>query len=533
MKRSIRTLIIASFLLLFGLGGFVLGAFSSEAALAQAKDRYQDLQLFTKVLNLVQQYYVEEVDTQKLIYGGIKGMLQELDPHTNFLPPDVYKEFETETTGEFGGIGIEITVQNDVLTIISPIEDTPAYIAGIQAGDKVVEINGESTKGFSLAEAALRMRGKMGTKVRLGIYREGFDKPKEFIVERGTVKVKSVKFTDLGDGFGYIRLTSFIENSAPDMEKVLKKMIKDNGSIKGLILDLRRNPGGLLDQAIKISDFFLEKGIIVSTIGRNKREQEVVYAKKEGTYSGFPIIVLINEYSASASEILAGALQDNKRALIMGQTSFGKGSVQSVVKLGDGSGLKLTVARYYTPSGRSIQSEGIKPDVFVEEVDPDAYRKAVIKKDVHRESDMVNHLLGDREREEKERKDKEAKEAGNETKDGKNADSDDTMNFWWKQDPNAKKAKLTGREKMIAEDYQIQQAYNYLRAWKVMERFGIDTGTAAAAAAAPVDASAAPAPGSGPAAGDKPSAEPTATPAPAAHKKKAKPAATATPAATP
>lgn len=428
---------------------------------AYAKERYQDLQIFAKVLNLVQQYYVEEVDTQKLIYGGIKGMLNELDPHTNFLPPDVYKEFESETSGEFGGIGIEITVQNDILTVISPIEDTPAFNAGIQAGDKIVEINGVSTKGFSLAEAAQHMRGKKGSKVHLGIYRDGFDKPRDFAVERGVVKVKSVKFLDLDDGYGYIRLTSFIENSAPDMEKYLKQMIKSHGQIKGLILDLRRNPGGLLDQAVKISDFFLEKGIIVSTIGRNKKEKEVIYAKKEGTYAGFPLIVLINEYSASASEITAGALQDNHRALIMGQRSFGKGSVQSVVKLGDGSGLKLTVARYYTPSGRSIQAEGIKPDVVVEDVDPEAYKKAIIRRDVRRESDMSGHLLGDEELREQ--------AAAQKTLGVKDE-------FWYRDQAKVAKPKTT-KEKLLTEDFQAQQAYNYLRAWKVMERFGVEDGT--------------------------------------------------------
>lgn len=471
MKKQLRPLVILSFLVLIGLGGFLMGAVSSNIALAVAKERYQDLQIFTKVLNLVQQYYVEEVDIQKLVYGGIKGMLQELDPHTNFLPPDVYKEFESETTGEFGGLGIEITVQNDILTVISPIEDTPAWQAGIQAGDKIVEINGESTKGFSLAEAAQRMRGKKGSKVRLGIFREGFDKPKEFVVERGTVKIKSVKYTDLEDGFGYIRLTSFIESSFQDIEKALKALEKDHKEIKGIVIDLRRNPGGLLDQAIKISDLFLENGVIVSTIGRNQREKEVVYAKKEGTYSGFPLVILINEHSASASEILAGALQDNKRALIMGQRSFGKGSVQSVVKLGDGSGLKLTVARYYTPSGKSIQAEGIKPDVVVEDVDADAYKKAIIKRDVKREADIAHHLKGDSE--------KKANEGGA-------SGVSEEVSFWWKQDANAKKGKLSPKEKLLTEDFQVLQAFNYLKAWKVMEKFGEGKPSPAEASSAPI-----------------------------------------------
>lgn len=470
MKPLLRKSFVSTTFATLALAGFIVGTATADSSSPAGKDRYQDLQVFTKVLNLVQQYYVEEVDIQKLIYGGIKGMLSELDPHTNFLPPDVYKEFENETSGEFGGIGIELTVQNDILTVISPIEDTPAWQAGIQAGDRIVEINGVSTKGFSLAEAAQHMRGKKGSKVRLGIYRDSFDRPKEFVVERGIVKIKSVKFTDLEDGYGYVRLTSFIENSATELEKALKGIIAEHKEIKGLVIDLRRNPGGLLDQAVKISDMFLEKGVIVSTIGRNRREKEVLYAKKEGTYSGFPIIVVINEYSASASEILAGALQDNKRALIMGQQSFGKGSVQSVVKLGDGSGLKLTVARYYTPSGRSIQAEGIKPDVMVEEVDPEAYKKAVIRREVRREQDMTNHLLG--EREEKERT-KNRADAKPRTGEKEEKEEREEMSFWFKQDAKTKTPK-SPREKLLTEDYQIQQAYNYLRAWKVMEKFGVD-----------------------------------------------------------
>jgi carboxyl-terminal processing protease len=476
MKFRANTVFIFLAVIIGIYGGYVAGG--GERMVAYAKDRYQDLQTFAKVLNFVQQYYVEEVDTQKLIYGGIKGMLQELDPHTNFLPPDVYKEFETETSGEFGGIGIEITVQGDILTVISPIEDTPAWEAGILAGDKIVEINGESTKGFSLAEAAQKMRGKKGSKVRMGIFREGFERPREFVIERATVKVRSVKVTDLENGYLYLRLTSFIENSVGDFEKAIKATISKYKVVNGVVIDLRRNPGGLLDQAVKISDLFLEKGVIVSTIGRNRREKETMHAKKDGTYSGFPIIVLINEYSASASEILAGALQDNKRAVIMGQPSFGKGSVQSVVKLGDGSGLKLTVARYYTPSGRSIQAEGIKPDVVLDEVDPEAYRKAVIRKEnIRREQDITGHLQGERE-----------KKAKDEVKsDGKS----EPVSFWWKNQEMSgkdKKQKLNPREELLSRDYQVLQAFNYLKAWKVMEAYGTEQPSipvSAAASAAP------------------------------------------------
>ncbi len=428
-------------------------ALFNGSARSYAEERYSELQLFTKVLNLVQQYYVEEVDTKKLIYGGIKGMLKELDPHTNFLPPEIYKEFESETSGQFGGIGIEITVQNGVLTVLSPIEDTPAWKAGIHAGDKIVSIDGESTKGFTLVEAAKKMRGVNGSKVKMGIYRDDFDAPKDFIIERGVVKIKSVKFTDLNDGYGYIRITSFIENTAADLLKAVKEHQKDSkGTIKGYIIDLRKNPGGLLDQAIKVSDMFLSDGVIVSTIGRNKKEKETVYAVKKDTFEGFPIVVVIDEFSASASEIVAGALQDNKRAMILGKRSFGKGSVQSVVKLGDGSGLKLTVARYYTPSGKSIQAEGIVPDVELDEIDNKTLSNAKVKKSIKREKDMSGHLLGDQERAEEEAS----------TKGG--------FGWWSNKDKNSEKGE-SPRDKLFSEDFQVLQAYNYLKTWSIMKSF--------------------------------------------------------------
>lgn len=463
----------------------LISALTSNSARVFAEERYQELQLFAKVLNLVQQYYVEEVDTKKLIYGGIKGMLRELDPHTNFLPPEIYKEFETETSGEFGGIGIEITVQNGVLTVISPIEDTPAYKAGIQAGDKIVEIDGESTKGFSLVEAAQRMKGKKGAKIKMVIFREGLDKPKEFVIERGTVKIKSVKYLDLDEGFGYIRLTSFIENSASDMEKAIKAHEKKYKGMKGLIIDLRRNPGGLLDQAIQISDLFLEAGTIVSTMGRNQKEKEVVYAKKAGTLPNFPLIVLVDQYSASASEILAGALQDNHRALIMGSRSFGKGSVQSVVKLGDGSGLKLTVGRYYTPSGRSIQAYGIVPDIELEDFASDVLDKARVTHDSRREKDIRGHLIGEVDDDgdaagpaaatkDKATMRKEAKQKGNTAK---------KVQYWWTETDSKPDKELSLKDKLLKDDFQVQQAYNYLKAWVVIEGQRKEAGTPSAVGA--------------------------------------------------
>ncbi len=434
-RKAIVFTFIASFLVI----STVFVSFISFTA--HAESRYMNLQLFTRVLNLAQKYYVENVDHKKLIYGGLKGMLSVLDPHTNFLPPDVYKEFENETSGEFGGIGIEITVKNNILTIISPIEDTPAWKAGIKPGDKVVSINGESTKGFTLVEAAQRMKGKNGSVIKLGIVREGLDEPITIGVKRGVIKIKSVKYTNLADGYGYFKITNFIENTSRDLTRAIKKHSKKNG-LKGVILDLRKNPGGLLDQAVKISDMFLTEGDIVSIIGRDKKKKEVKRATTENTYKDMPVIVLIDEYSASASEIVAAALKDNKRAVVMGQKSFGKGSVQSVIKLGDGSGLKLTVARYYTPSGSSIQSVGVEPDVYIENIKAEDFKKAIIKKRIRKEKDIKGHLIGESETENK--------------------------GHWWKR--AGKKVRMSHGQKLIDSDYQVSQAYNYLKAWKVINK---------------------------------------------------------------
>jgi carboxyl-terminal processing protease len=455
MKSKRNPLLRAMFILIvisLGIGFFT--HFKLQANVADAaEERYSELQLFSKVLNLVQQYYVEPVDTKKLIYGAIKGMLRELDPHTNFMAPEVFKDFETETSGEFGGLGIEISVQNNILTIISPIEDTPAWEAGIKPGDKVIAVDGTSTKGLSLVEASQLMRGKRGSKTVLTVVRDGEDHPRDIPIVRGSVKIRSVKYTDLNDGYLYVRLTSFIENTGKDLEKVLADHDKKNSGIKGIIIDLRKNPGGLLDQAVRVSDMFIPEGKIVSTIGREKSKEEVVSASRKAKYPQVPLIVLMNEYSASASEIVAGALQDNHRAIIMGEKSFGKGSVQSVVRLGDGSGLKLTVARYYTPSGKSIQAEGITPDIDIEDVDTDAFGKAIIKGRGTREKDIQGHLLSEKEKKEK-------------------AAGAKRVDAWWK-DANLKKdEKLDAKSKLLATDYQVYQAFNYLKAWRLMKGIG-------------------------------------------------------------
>lgn len=435
----------------------VVLAVSSVFLYSTAQERYTELQNFSKVLNLIQQYYVEEVDTKKLIQGAIKGMLKELDPHTSFMAADVFKEFETETSGEFGGLGIEMSIQNGVLTIISPIEDTPAWIAGVKPGDKVIAIDKKSTKGLSLVEASQYIRGKNGTKVVLKIVRESSPNPIDITITRGQVKIKSVKYTDMEDGYAYVRVTSFIENTAKDLEKVLDKHLDKNKKIEGLIIDLRRNPGGLLDQAIKMSDLFLADGVIVSTIGRNKKEKEVSMASKKAKYKDCPLIVLVNEYSASASEIVSGALQDNKRALIAGERTFGKGSVQSIVKLPDGSGLKLTVARYYTPKGVSIQAEGIKPDIEIEDIEAEAFAKAIVKQKGSREKDIQGHLRGDREDQD------DAVESDKKQNTASNATS------WWNDVATNKDENLSPKMKLLKGDFQVYQAFNYLKTWKTLK----------------------------------------------------------------
>lgn len=433
----------------------VASTFLIQPVRTWAEERYTELQNFSKILNLVQQYYVDPVDTKKLVTGAIKGMLRELDPHTNYMPADIFKDFESETAGEFGGIGIEISVQNGILTIISPIEDTPAWKAGIKPGDKVVAIDGQTTKGFTLVEASALLKGKNGEPIVLSVIRDNNDKPLDIRIVRGQVKLKSVKSIQLDNGYIYVRITSFIETTSKELEKTLAEYSKGK-KIEGILLDLRKNPGGLLDQAIKVSDLFIKEGVIVSTIGRDPKSKEISSASKNAPYPDVPIVVLINEYSASASEIVSGALQDNKRAVIVGERSFGKGSVQSVIKLGDGSGLKLTVARYYTPSGVSIQSEGIKPDIEIEEVDSALFAKAVTDKKSSREKDISGHLKSENEKKK--------------TKNEKVSESKDSM-AWWKDLANKKDNDLSESEKLFKSDYQAYQAYSYLKAWKTLKKF--------------------------------------------------------------
>ncbi len=330
------------------------------------REDYENLETFTSILSIVKKNYVDEVTSKDLITGAINGMLSSLDPHSAFLTPDLYKDLQMDTQGRFGGLGIEITIKNGVLTVVSPIEDTPAYKAGVKAGDQIIKIEDEFTKDMTLVDAVKKMRGNKGTKITISVKREGIAELLNFNLVRDTIRVQSVRSRVLEEGYGYIRLAQFQERTDRDLQKALETLSKEKGGLKGLVLDLRNNPGGLLTQAVRVSDMFLDSGMIVYTEGRLESQKQKYFAHKEGTWSNFPIVVLVNGGSASASEIVAGALQDHKRAVILGTKTFGKGSVQTILPLDDNSALRLTTARYFTPKGRSIQATGIVPDIVIE-----------------------------------------------------------------------------------------------------------------------------------------------------------------------
>jgi carboxyl-terminal processing protease len=350
-------------ILTLSLGGGVASKSNDSAA------TYENLRLFTEVLSIIQSQYVDEVPPKDIIYSAIRGTLRGLDPHSSFLDPEMYREMQVETTGSFGGLGIELTLRDDVLTVVAPIEGTPAYRAGIQPGDRIVKIEGLTTKDMQLADAVKRMRGKPGSKITISILREGWTEPRDFPIVREQIRVQSVKSADLEPGIEYVRLRQFQEQTANDLEAALEKLIKNGkgGKMQGLVLDLRNNPGGLLTSAVEVTEKFLDGGkLVVYTEGRVRNQNMRFQANAKRVFSDFPMVVLVNQGSASASEIVAGALQDWGRAVVLGTQSFGKGSVQTIIPLSDGSGLRLTTAKYYTPKGRSIHGKGITPDIIVE-----------------------------------------------------------------------------------------------------------------------------------------------------------------------
>ena len=333
-------------------------------------DLYEKIDLFGEVLEKIKKDYVDEVDQAEMMDSAINGVLQSLDPYSAYMSPELFKEMQTDTRGEFGGLGIEIGMEAGIVKVIAPIDDTPAAKAGIKAGDYIVKINNEQVQGKSLMEAVKLMRGPVGTSINLTIRRKNIKKPLEFRVIRKIIEIKSVSSKILGKQkkLGYIRLKSFNENSDKQFLEIIKKFEKKSNNVEGYILDLRNNPGGLLNKAVNITDFFLDDGEIVSTKGRQVSETRKFFAKKGDEIEGKPIIVLINNGSASASEIFAGALKDHKRAIILGENSYGKGSVQSIIPLRNGGGMRLTISKYYLPSGDSISEVGVTPDIVVEEI---------------------------------------------------------------------------------------------------------------------------------------------------------------------
>ena len=345
----------------------VWGQDKGAAKPVDKSELYQQLNLFGDVLERIRRDYVEPVDEKTLMENAINGMLASLDPHSSYMNPKVYKDMQIQTRGEFGGLGIEVTMENGVVKVVSPIDDTPAAKAGLQAGDLIFALDGEPVQGLTLQEAVEKMRGKVGSTVKISVRRASVKDPFDVTLTRETIKVKSVRYRLEGD-VGYIRITSFTEQSTSGLLDAVEKIKKEAGNkLKGFVLDLRNNPGGLLDQAISVSDAFLDKGEIVSVKARKSEDVQRWNAKAGDVANGLPIVVLVNGGSASASEIVAGALQDHRRAIILGTRSFGKGSVQTIMQVTGGGAIRLTTALYFTPSGRSIQKEGIKPDIEVEQ----------------------------------------------------------------------------------------------------------------------------------------------------------------------
>ncbi|MBW1667989.1 MAG: S41 family peptidase [Deltaproteobacteria bacterium] len=442
MHLGKRKLIVNIVLISAVIAGILLFNGSDRRVKAGTGDIYKNIEIFSEVLRQIEKNYVEPVDSQKLIYGAIKGMVRTLDPHSSFMAKDEYQELMIETKGTFSGVGIEITIRDNVLTVVSPIEGTPAQKAGIQAGDKIIKIDGKSTRDMTLTDAVKHIRGKKGTKVKLTIMRGEENRPLDFVLIRDVIPIRSVKSYLLKPTIGYVRISNFQSKTGKELTSALDKLEKGR-NLKGLILDLRNNPGGLLSQAIEVADQFLDSGLIVSTRGRNSSQNMRVFAHKLAKERDYPIIVLVNGGSASAAEIVAGALQDNKRALILGTRTFGKGSVQTIVPLSDGSGLRLTTAKYYTPSGRSIQLSGISPDIELAYLPPSKEKKKRESSFI-REEDLERHMP-----EEKPQKQGEEKEG---------------------------EIKVDKQVKMLIEkDNQVRQALQLLQSWDIFTRIRAHT----------------------------------------------------------
>ena len=418
---------------------------------------YEKLKVFTEILSLVESNYVESVGSEVLIEGAIKGMVKALDPHSSYMPPKSYENMLVDTSGKFGGLGIEVSVRQGLLTVVSPIEDTPAFNAGIKAGDKIIKIEDESTMDMTLNDAVTRLRGENGTPITITIFRESLDEPKEFTIVRAIIKVRSVVRKIYRNEIGYVKIRSFSKNTSKDLDAALTEF--ERKGVTKLVLDVRNNPGGLLNQAVEVSDRFLKKeNLIVYTKGRTDEQNMRFTTRDKVKRVTYPMIILVNGGSASASEIVAGALQDLGRAVILGTTTFGKGSVQTIIPLGDGSALRLTTARYYTPSGRVIQENGITPDIIVEmpveskvEGEKDEKKESETKTKLRRflrEKDLKKHLKGKRsfdgvdneEKSDNEDLEKEVIEANNSLEDE------------------------------LKKDHQLMTAVSLLEGWQIMQK---------------------------------------------------------------
>ena len=367
---SAREKILSGVCVLFGVTLVFTGLNLPEVSAKEkaGSNLFDELKTFTDVLSVVKRDYVSEVENKKLVEGAIKGMLATLDPHSGYLDPDFYQDLQVQTKGEFGGLGIEITIKDGLLVVVAPMEDSPAEKAGVRPGDIVVKIDGKYTKELSLVDAVKKLRGPKGSPISISVSRKGVSDLLDLTIVRDNIEVRSVKGRYLEDGFGYVRVSQFMEHTADDLKVALNAMVKQSGlpELRGLILDLRNNPGGLLAQAVRVSDMFLKEGVIVYTDGRVDSQKQKFFAHGRGTEPEYPIVILVNGGSASASEIVAGALKDHGRALILGTQTFGKGSVQTITPLENGGALALTTALYYTKSGNSIQARGVAPDIEVE-----------------------------------------------------------------------------------------------------------------------------------------------------------------------
>lgn len=464
--KAFPSLILSSFMLL-NLAP-VWGAAEPKPApdTAAHRSRFEQLELFNKVLYLIENQYYRTVSTEKLIEGALKGMMETLDPHTSFLNEQYFKKMQSDTSGEFGGLGIEVTQREGMILVISPIDDSPAFRAGIRPRDRIVEINNVSIVGQPLDEVIERMRGKNGDTIQLGIVRDGSDKIKSFKLKRETIKVNPVKSELLDGRIAYIRLTQFQKRAGQAVEEALKNLkekASKSGGLVGIILDLRSNPGGLLDQAVDVSSIFLKEGIVVSTEARDPQNKDIRYVKKQGFKDlETPLIVLINGASASASEIVAGAIQDFQRGPIMGLQSFGKGSVQTVAQLDGKVGVKLTIAQYLTPKGRRIQGVGIVPDIQVDDLDYQAFLQAKRLDRYVRERDLRNHLTA-------------TIESAEEKKLREEWERQDRANKREEQKKKVAQPKPSEEEDVFtpyapSQDYQVQQASQLLKTLKYLAK---------------------------------------------------------------